>query len=267
MERVQKAYPAGVLPFLAVDPRRDNVLELFQRVFAEPTRFFGIKIYPSLGYFPSDPTLLKVFEICEEKNIPVTAHCSGGTVRSSYKTIKAGRLVKLERDERFTTEKRWIKRWDFTPVVMRNADDFAETFNHPRNWEPVLKLFPKLRLNLAHFGGGEQWLDEGAEKNNDWIKTIVEFLENPDYPNVYTDISYTFAVSPAGGWMVGAFYGDKGDLLRDKCLYGSDWYMTMIEGKFKNHLDTFISGVGREAFDRISRDNPRKFLGLDRTDY
>jgi hypothetical protein len=29
---------------------------------------------------------------------------------------------------------------------------YANFFDHPKNWEPVLHPFPQLRLNLGHFG-------------------------------------------------------------------------------------------------------------------
>ena len=63
-----------VLPFLPTDPRRTevdgdfNIYRLFLEAFnKEGGSFFGVKIYPGLGYLPSDYRLWPIFEICEKK--------------------------------------------------------------------------------------------------------------------------------------------------------------------------------------------------------
>lgn len=45
----------------------------------------------------------------------------------------------------------------------------AELLNHPRLWEKVMEAFPRLRLNLAHFG----CQDEGTE----WTELIYGMME------------------------------------------------------------------------------------------
>ena len=56
-----------VLPFLFCDPRRinssqkvDNLYELFNHAFTGQVPFFGVKIYPALGYLPSDLSLIHI---------------------------------------------------------------------------------------------------------------------------------------------------------------------------------------------------------------
>lgn len=67
-----------LLPFLAIDPNNPDAFSLFLSAFAktindtdmdeleQTTPFVGIKIYPSLGYLPNHPTLMDIFEVCEE---------------------------------------------------------------------------------------------------------------------------------------------------------------------------------------------------------
>lgn len=99
----KKHRPRFVLPFLGLDPRNQNLFEDFLAVFSAIDKrnnfsntnipkdilpFFGVKIYPSLGYLPSDPKLMEIFEICEAMNIPVTTHCGSGTTRDSKDKVR-----------------------------------------------------------------------------------------------------------------------------------------------------------------------------------
>ena len=79
MKKLKKEFPLTLLPFIAIDPNRDYVKdkknkdeygyrEIFLEAFSKENSFFGIKIYPSLGYLPSDPRLMEIYEICQEKN-------------------------------------------------------------------------------------------------------------------------------------------------------------------------------------------------------
>lgn len=69
------------------------MIENFYKVFSEKSehKFFGVKIYPSLGYLPSNPQLMEIFGLCEKKRIPVTAHCSGAIVHTGKGILKISR--------------------------------------------------------------------------------------------------------------------------------------------------------------------------------
>ena len=87
--------------------------------------FAGIKLYPPLGFdpWPVNATELGkvqwMYRFCEEKKIPVTAHCNDGGFA---------------------------------------VDDGAQERTHPNKWKQVLKEHPTLRLNLAHMGKQEKAL-------------------------------------------------------------------------------------------------------------
>jgi len=74
---------------------------------------------------------------------------------------------------------------------------------HPDNWVDVINDFPGLKINLAHFGGMQQWYSTEKELRKaygdfyydscvkTWKGKIAELASQKD--NVYTDIScYTF---------------------------------------------------------------------------
>ena len=87
MKEIRNKYPNNILPFFAADPNNPKMYQNFLKVFSSEKEynFFGVKIYPSLGYLPSHPDLMKIYNICEENKIPITAHCSGASVHTSKK--------------------------------------------------------------------------------------------------------------------------------------------------------------------------------------
>ena len=56
-------------PFVFADPRRPGVLNLVKKYIDKG--FKGIKIYPPLGYFPTDPDLEPVIKYAIEHKLPV----------------------------------------------------------------------------------------------------------------------------------------------------------------------------------------------------
>ncbi len=246
-------YPGRILPFLAIDPRRPRVLEdIFLPAF-ESSCFGGVKLYPSLGYLPSHPVLLNMYEICEEKNIPVTVHCGTGSVRSSRAHLRNIPGLRYDRNNpeapaEMGEESRWL--------LSKAA--FAEYFNHPDRWRPVMERFPRLRLNLAHFGSTLQWEKFLKGKSNTWPSRIIDLIYR--YPHVYTDISYNICAS--------AQYAPLRELLlrnprlRERVLYGSDYFMVVKEGHFRTMLAEFTTAMGEELMTQLNRRNPAEFLGL-----
>jgi predicted TIM-barrel fold metal-dependent hydrolase len=115
-EALGKANPGRVFPFFALDPRRPGAVEAVVRggLVGAGGPFYGVKLYPRLGYHPGCAELGPVYRYCEESGIPVTAH-------ASYK--------------------------GFPDWMTDHAD-----FGNPANWEPVVAAHPRLRLDLAHFG-------------------------------------------------------------------------------------------------------------------
>ena len=58
---IRNIYPDKIIPFAAIDPRREDALDLFKNSFDEnkPYKYYGLKVYPSLGYLPTHPAAVR----------------------------------------------------------------------------------------------------------------------------------------------------------------------------------------------------------------
>jgi predicted TIM-barrel fold metal-dependent hydrolase len=147
-------------------------------------------------------------------------------------------------------------------------------FCHPENYQRIYahKELKKLRICLAHFGGEREWerhlksLDD-IDKNPAWVKVIADMIRSGEYPNLYTDISYT-AFSPHRPGVNIDLYDYlnvllQNELLRTHVLFGSDYYMVEIEKMTEKEVSIALrSRLGEELFFQIAYHNPRKFLGI-----
>jgi predicted TIM-barrel fold metal-dependent hydrolase len=265
-----------VIPFLAVDPRNPNLYADFLAAFSDPARrvnrtgqafldsafpFFGVKIYPSLGYLPSDPVLMDIFKVCAEKRIPVTTHCGGASVRFSQDK-KNGQYYVSNGQERVLTD----YKFDCSKYgKARQATEIANFFNAPNNWIPVADAFPALKINLAHFGGSEEWDRYRNGTPHTHVHETMELLVR--YPNVYADISYAYASERNLEALVEMLYNTRftakqRDVFRTKLLYGSDYYMTDLEKSLITVMVNFIAQFEKDKpmHDQICVHNPIRFL-------
>jgi len=171
---LKKKYGNKIYPFIAADPRRENLLEIVKD-FIENKGGTGIKIYPPLGFYPFDERLYPIYKYAENNQIPIIAHCSRGGVYYRGK-LRKDDFIHPKTNEEFKHK--------------RNKN-FAQNWANPKNWEYVLNDFPLLRLDLAHFGGATDWenYSENQEDEENWINKILYLIEN--FSNVFTDISYT----------------------------------------------------------------------------
>ena len=156
----------------------------------------------------------------------------------------------------------------FTEKILHSINPFSDKdtmsstayfFNHPKNWEIVLKTFPKLRLNLAHFGNEERIRDLIKGKDNTWPRRIMDMMGR--YENLYTDISYLLHDKKIFGFLKNLL--ENNILVGERILYGSDYYMIVLAGHFRSIKTDFITAMGDRLYDMISKDNPRRFLGLE----
>ncbi len=243
-------FPEKILPFIALDPNNPLMKENFLKVFNMQGgyNFFGVKIYPSLGYLPSHPHLMEIYSICEEKKIPVTAHCSGAIVHTGKKKIRDIPGVHQNSDGS----------WSDEPVTIsfRRRSDYANFFNQPANWNPVLSAFPDLKLNLAHFGGDEAWQKYTSGYAENWVNRIIDMVYR--YKNLYTDFSYTFYKKEYSEALKKLLI--KNEELSSRVLYGSDYYMVVSEGHFRSLKTSFTTTMGDELMKKIAKENPTRFL-------
>jgi len=231
--------PAGkqIIPFYAVDPRWDDIVQRVRDNVGEG-KFRGIKIYPNMGYKPDHPRLLEVYKICVERNVPVMTHCTPHEVYQ-YKATLEDRT-----------------KW-----------------SHPNNYKSIYnhEELKNLRICLAHFGGEREWerhlkSRDDIDENPAWVKVIADMIRSGEYPNLYTDISYTAFTPHRPGVNIDLYdYLNvllQNELIRTHVLFGSDYYMAEIEKMTEKEVSIALrSRLGEELFFQIAYHNPRKYLG------
>ncbi len=247
-------YTASILPFVGLDPNNKETYQLFLNAFANNHYLhpvFGIKIYPTLGFLPSHPTLMDVFEIAEQKQIPITTHCGGAATKTdSHKVdIKAIQINKEGALE--------LKEETFEGSA---KDDYVAFFNGPDRWKPVLKKYPKLQLNIAHFGSSDQWENYFENKKNpqNHVFQTLKLVETNE--NVFADISYTFfdriALTEIRDLMI------ANPIFQKRFLFGSDFYMVLSENDIHDIMTQFYQVF--ENHENLVRaltiENPKQFL-------
>lgn len=161
--------------------------------------------------------------------------------------------------------------------------------------KPLTYDLKNLKICLGHYGGDEEWTryfekdrysyssqlakhpDTGIRffktvtkenspgkpeqlwKFTDWYSIISSMMLQ--YPKIYADISYILhsdqAIFPL---LKQTLLNPK---LREKVLYGTDFFVVRNHKSDKNLLADMMGGLSEEDFDKIARANPRKYLEND----
>lgn len=280
--------------------------------------FKGIKIYPALGYYPFDEDLLPLWAYCVQHDLPITTHCIEGTI------FYRGRM-----------EKKWMHHpiFKFTngnklPTKVKSNQELQINFTHPLNYlvlleehylaekvggcsDKVRTLFgynketkkisqnlEDLKINLAHYGGKEEWMkyqtadrtdlsaelmenpSRGAElfrKQNPEPNENLELYSKPawiwdenfewftiisslmlQYPNVYADISYVLHNEEVKPLLYQVLTTNKH--LAAKILFGTDFFVVRNHKSEKELYAELLVFIGKKSMNRIARKNPNKFL-------
>lgn len=114
----------------------------------------GVKIYPAMGYYPFDETLLPLWLYCSQNDIPITTHCSVGPI------FYRGKIKELAKDKKLKANRGIDRHPVFDEIVGKNSAGkqkiealrlplyknkiFQRNFTHPLNYmcllhEPFLK--------------------------------------------------------------------------------------------------------------------------------
>ncbi|MBE9467953.1 MAG: amidohydrolase family protein [Bacteroidetes bacterium] len=248
-------YSDKVFPFLSVDPRRKNILQFVKQNVGKNKIFYGVKIYTPTGYSPTDPVLFGtendndcVYKFCEENGIPITAHCSdAGFATFANKLNITGVIYRYKEIIRVDDFQLYFK-YSVVKDGLKAVQERGEILNHPLLWEQVLQKFPNLYLNLAHFGG----------KNDEWRQHIIDLMSK--YKNLYADLSGLYSKDLLIK-IRNNFYKKLPDNIKNKIMYGSDYYIvTIFESDFEKYLNNFEKVFSNADFDKLTIDNPSKFL-------
>lgn len=166
-----------------------------------------------------------------------------------------------------------------TPIVTRGLDDLKICFAHFGGSEEWHRYFEKDRFKHSaqlakrpDFGIDFVYLiktgkstatrslgkPEQLWKFTDWYSIICSMMIQ--HENVYADISYILhddaAILPL---LKQTLQNPK---LRQKILYGTDFYVVRNHKSDKNILADMMGGLDETDFDQIARINPRRFLNL-----
>lgn len=203
--------------------------------------FVGIKVYPPINFDPwpeCEEERKKVeylYEFCKEKKIPIVSHCN---------------------DDGYIVENK-------TEAVKRS---------HPGKWKEVLKKHGNLKLNIAHFGGTNAVM-RYVEKNPlkklyrkikpdgdpNWVEVIIKLTS--DYPNVYTDISYSGVNK--NYYKALSLIIKKHKNIENKILFGSDFLISLGDIRsYKEYLMRFLETdeLSDALKIKICSTNPETFL-------
>ncbi|MDA3780904.1 MAG: amidohydrolase family protein [Bacteroidales bacterium] len=240
----------AIMPFLAIDPRKaekhgdDNLYNLFMQAFTGENKFYGVKVYPALGYLPSDPQLMPIYQICEAKNIPITSHCGGTTIRTNKNNITVKGLQIINNEV-----------VSYIDTIHEKGKEKANRLNNPLLWEPVLKTYKNLKLNLGHFGGVSEWEKYPNTTKQNRISEINRLMK--EYKNLYADFSFNITKDETFNNLSHAL--DNNEIFRERAMFGTDYWVVLSGGDFKKNQRKFITQINQYK-DLLMQANPKKFL-------
>lgn len=266
-------YPLKFLPMYHYDPRRwqlkgaNAIADLVTRtVTGANSLYLGFKMYTAQGYRPWDvrrlPSMKEFYYLCCRQGIPILNHCTPGGAR----TYEDEEYFDFEHPFDNEAEERTQREG------CGKSDYFEKHFVSPEAWKKVLDggmeredySFRNLQLCLAHFGGP-------SKTGMEWNRQIINMIVSRRYPNLYTDISSSFADSGFRKDFKKIMQGAEGKILRKHILFGTDWYMTFGYGVFnkKNLWDyctetkEFLDSFDTSLWPYFTQYNPYQFYRLD----
>ena len=251
-------YKNVILPFLAIDPHNPDACRQFISAFTpglnltqnpafDDQLFYGIKLYPSLGYLPYDPVLMSIFKVCEAKKIPITTHAGGVRTRANFRKFELGDFSKPKNNQYVIRE-------------VNSKKEFKNVFLYPMHWEKVLAEYPNLKVNFAHMGSGEEWKSyiNGDRSISNSIVQSLKMIKK--YPNVYCDISYSFHDENNQDAILDFM---KNDAYKSKILFGSDYFLVDLE---HGSIVDFVKSISKkfsafpDLWHMLTVENPYRFL-------
>jgi predicted TIM-barrel fold metal-dependent hydrolase len=250
MIALKENFPSTIFPFIAIDPRREGIIDAFIHEIYPQQVFTGVKLYTPLGYSPTDYDLIKkggLYDFCEKHQIPITAHHSNVGFATPLQDVEIfgdvyenGQLIPQQGFIKFS--KAFSNGW---------VQERAEKLNHPMLWLKVLNAYPNLKLNLAHFGAG----------SNEWQNEVFDMMHT--YKNLYSDFSrYTSLADLI--FMKETYFDKASPLVKAKFLYGSDFYFDLLYvDSLNDYINNFLKVFNYHDFTAIAQKNAMNFLNIN----
>lgn len=260
---VKKKYPDKCYPFVSIDARMGSSIENkeFVKQYIEKG-FSGIKIYPSMGFFPFDERMYDVYQYAEEMCIPIMTHCSSGGI--NYSSSENMQTMEYPIPFYRIQDKQYL-----FPLGDKKLGDYCDVMVSPEHYEEVFHQFPKLKICFAHMG-----LDGGADLNKEnqdnakleWYKYILILMEK--YPNIYMDISYTLSYEGFYQWFIKQ-YEQMQSSIQNRILYGTDFFMTVQELQGDDNIiyQSALKGLGKPLFLKLANENVLRYLNSNIISY
>ncbi len=262
--------PRPMHGFVAFDPLREirrkpdepSALAIVQEAVAS-RGFLGAKLYSPMGFKPTG-------NAAQGLSFPTYASMSEPGFGAALDKALDGLYSWCEANE--------------VPILAHTLDSqsagpgYAERAE-PKFWEKVLTKYPKLRLNLAHFGNFSQALSaNGASKpfEKTWEYEIGSYIKGGRFPNVYADISYFWWVLDGSGSkdqveavkrLFAKYF--EADPHCERLMFGTDWNMmgrSPGAAQYVDNVEAFFRGMGlkNSELDNLFFKNALRFLGLGR---
>ena len=260
LAHLRDKYPELIIPFAAVDARRDDV-ETTKRLIEEKG-FRGLKLYPPIGSHPNDPALAPLYAYAEAHGIPVMSHCSRPAgVR--YRGRATRRMLTDPLSGRPLINPKTTK-----PFEDSDVEGILTVFTDPASYVPILETYPALRICLAHFGGAgdwgkylsNPWHQENGSGEQSWLAKIADMIKSRKYDNLYTDISYTVFADDEYVHLLKVLLLDEH--VAAHVLFGSDFYVVESAKLEERRIAIRVRSIlGEKLFRQIAEENPRRFLG------
>ena len=209
---------AGELyPFVAIDPRRPGIIDalLSGCFFRGEGRFYGVKLYPRMGFHPQSKPMDAVYQYCSDNNLPIIFHCGMG---------------------------------GFPPSTSWKYFDFG----NPLNFEPVVKKYPKLKIDFAHLGS--------SDPTYEWANTIVRLVNGND--NVYSDLACYTSIDELTP--IKKLWDDH-PKLKSRLMFGTDFDVMYFTGKvtMQIYYENFKAIFSPDELNQLMCENPGNFMRRD----
>jgi uncharacterized protein len=270
---LKQKYPNELLPFLGIDPRMElhgQDIHQFLTEYFNPIQysgFVGLKLYPSLGFYPFHPRLEPVYQFAIEHDLPIMTHCTPDGAYWADKTLPQHLQFPLsfnpvDANTPIPPDIR-IKCINLKNEIQMNyslkPNDFCDYFLHPLNYWDVLLKYPKLKLCLAHTGGEETI--KGTESRNiakDWYEDIKMLLKDDNFPNLFADVSFVLSDEKVVEQLLKDL--QNGSLPVEKMLFGTDFFMTVRIKKEKDLVEDFRKKIGEKYWKVLAVENPKRYI-------
>jgi predicted TIM-barrel fold metal-dependent hydrolase len=223
MEMITLATGGRVLPIVAYNPWTDVATRRrhFKLIEGAVMRggCIGVKIYPSAGFLPSGNTADR---FCRPPS--VTADQINDVLREFFSWCACNRV----------------------PVMVhtgysRALCDKSLHNTAPKVWDDLLTANSGLPLHLGHFGGDNEFAQDGRE----WAKAYMSLMRQVKGANLYVDI----------GFWDSLLSGDKNsyrflqetvlhdDVAVRRLMYGSDYQMLTFHCKWRQFPDAISNAI------------------------